>query len=401
MHPVGRQHGVIVKLPLNCGTCGRVGDVAIMEWCAACGQGMCPTCMPPGQESLPRCGKCLAECRPTAMEEAGRREAEAREAMFWQLFSKVQNSVPQNGPVNCRGYRLPTKDPFWVRFLLDELTEELVRAMQSAYMHVDTSGLFGPQTDDGEGLQFRDYGWERQSDGRFDLRLIFGFWTVPSWIQYAPDGPFFREDMGCLLRPLLSLPWHPMPPGSLAPYVGLELQGVGPDYVDYVQPLGSQVVFRFPAVMLPTARFPLHAVLGRLEVHAGGHWLPLGDIVADPEWGRGTFLLIIEFEPRGNVQAMLTALHNERLERDRRFRATWKLPPQSASTPANRRVDEFSARLTIASSLDSRRPRGGPATNSCLLVFSEIQEDLQADESITVERADEPGSRPGAAPPAS
>lgn len=74
------KYGILCRLPLTC-ACGHVGrgDGCYMRWCAACSDAICPDCFVDGQESLPRCRKCIGENRRTRLEIAGERMAMKRE----------------------------------------------------------------------------------------------------------------------------------------------------------------------------------------------------------------------------------------------------------------------------------------------------------------------------------
>jgi hypothetical protein len=89
--------GITVSLPLTCGTCGtleRWGGLTL-QWCAACGNAICPTCCLKGQGGLTRCEACIKLKRPTHLEVAGREFAERHLAMmeeaFWKEFMADDN----------------------------------------------------------------------------------------------------------------------------------------------------------------------------------------------------------------------------------------------------------------------------------------------------------------------
>jgi hypothetical protein len=57
--------GIIVKLPLTCSTCGKVGHECYMQWCSACNKGICPSCMPKDQDGVERCKDCIEKGKPS------------------------------------------------------------------------------------------------------------------------------------------------------------------------------------------------------------------------------------------------------------------------------------------------------------------------------------------------
>lgn len=83
------KHGVLVKLPLTCGTCQTVTEFLLLRWCGACGDAICPGCFVKEEEQTypHRCRRCLAENRPTKLELAGRRMAQEQEERFLKAIS--------------------------------------------------------------------------------------------------------------------------------------------------------------------------------------------------------------------------------------------------------------------------------------------------------------------------
>lgn len=63
----------ILELPLTCGTCGSVDrwEGVTLQWCASCGDAICPTCTPPCQAGLTRCRRCIGEQRTARIVCAG------------------------------------------------------------------------------------------------------------------------------------------------------------------------------------------------------------------------------------------------------------------------------------------------------------------------------------------
>lgn len=84
------RYGMICTIPLTC-ACGHVGQWFYLRWCAACGEAICPTCFPVGEDDkwpMCRCSKCLEADRPLALELAGRKMAQEREERFLEAIKK-------------------------------------------------------------------------------------------------------------------------------------------------------------------------------------------------------------------------------------------------------------------------------------------------------------------------
>jgi hypothetical protein len=76
---------MIFKLPLWCGTCGGAPPHAevLLQWCEACGDGICQSC---AKDTIMRCARCVLENRPTKAYVAGMQAAMAVEERFWRHF---------------------------------------------------------------------------------------------------------------------------------------------------------------------------------------------------------------------------------------------------------------------------------------------------------------------------